>query len=391
MASLTAKGRRMASGGLAWGATHSGKTYSNAVHFARRCAMRPARHLLIGANLRLLRGEVIPLIRSVAREYHCSSTKYSHDLGTFRVGPSLVIVVAGDKDGDEDRLRTYHNLDSIMAEEVTAMQPDFYDMALTRQKQPPAPVWASCNPGHPTSWVKRRLDTGRWKHNEMFLLDDNPTLTDQQKEDFAAQFYGTFKQRMIEALWAAPEGLVYPHYTGTDYRMEGQPCEVGVDFGESGTTAAVYAQRTKQKMRGRTVWAHVGEYGYVGYDLGKRTPDEHAEAIKANAPGRIVQAYIDPSAVKLREALVRAHVPTTNAYNDKKGYDITNGALQEGTMLVNEAHCPSYTTEVQSLIWNKHGDAPDPNCSDHFTDASRYLTCGIDPARRAKVLHTEYR
>ena len=381
----------MANGGLAWGSTNSGKSFSNAMHFARRCAEQPRRHLLIGANLRLLRGEIIPLLRSVAKAYGCSSTKYDTQLGQFHIGESLVIVIAGSQDGDEDRLRTYHGLDSIMAEEVTGMKPDFFDMALTRQKQPPAPVWASCNPSHPTNWVKHRLDAKQWPHDEMFLLDDNPTLTDEQREVFASQFHGTFKQRMIEALWASPEGLVYPYFTVTPYRNEGMVCEIGVDWGESGTTAVVYGQRTKESVKGRPVWAIVGEYGWVGYDQGKRTPDEHAEAIKRSAPGRIAQAFIDPSAVKLREALQRAGVPTVNAFNHKDGYDITNGSLQEGTLLINETYCPSTVTEIQSLIWNKHGDAPDINCSDHYTDAARYFGCGVYAGRRASVAQTEFR
>ena len=162
------------------------------MHFTRWVAEHPGNHLLIGANLKLLRGEIIPLIRSIARSYRTSSSHYRTDTGIFRVGQSQVIVAAGASQGDEDRLRTYHGVGAIMAEEVAglrAMPETFYDMALTRQEQRNrAPVWASCNPSHPLSWAKIRLDEGRWPHSEMWLLEDNPTLSQAERDAFASQF-----------------------------------------------------------------------------------------------------------------------------------------------------------------------------------------------------------
>ena len=379
----------MAAGGLGWGATNSGKSYSIASHFGRRCAAAPARHLLIGANLKLLRGECIPLIRRIAREYGVGSTNYRTDVGTFTVGPSLVIVAAGDKDGDEERLRSYHNLDSIMAEEVTRMKPDFFDMALTRQRQPPGPVWASCNPHAPDNWVKRRLDEGWWPHAAMFLMSDNPTLTDEQRGNFESRFHGVFRMRMIEALWAAPEGLIFPWSMDTDYWGDGQPCVIGCDWGESGTTAVAYAQQTGgvvMRTGGLTepVWAQVGEYYHVGYTQGQRNADQHVAEIKRRAPGKIIAAYVDPSAVVLKDALMRAGVMVHNGYNDvERGLDTCDGMLQGGTLVVNKGRCTATMIEQNSYIWNKYGDKPDPNCADHIMDARRYLACALSQVRGA--------
>ena len=214
MAVLGEKGRLMANGGLAWGATNSSKSFSLCHHFARRAYTRPGKHLLIGANLKLLRGEIIPLLRSITHSYGGKSTPFSTAVGTFRIGRSTIIVVAGAADGAEDRLRTYHNVDSILAEEVTGMKETFYDMALSRRSPAMGPVWASCNPDHPMNWVKRRLDDGRWPYDLMFLVSDNPALTTEQRIAFESQFVGVFRKRMIEALWASPEGLVYPPMDG---------------------------------------------------------------------------------------------------------------------------------------------------------------------------------
>ena len=397
MAALGTKGRLMKDGGLAWGATNSGKSFSNAHHFARRLVTHPGKHLLIGANLKLMRGEIIPLIRSVANSYGARSSNYNSQLGTFGVDRSTVIVVAGAQEGSEDRLRTYHNIDSIMAEEVTVMNETFFNMALSRQAPDPGPVWASCNPSHPMNWVKTRLDAGRWPFDQMFLVEDNPALTTEQRETFEAQFTGVFRKRMVEALWASPEGLVYPQWFDAPRedaeRLNGQPCFLGADYGESSVTCAHYAQ-LDQGPPDSAPGAHytiTREYYWNAYNQGERNPDQHAQAIKDNAPGRILAAYVDPSAVDLKEALRRSGVHSENAYNKADGYGMTDGMLQRGRMRIVGQNCPSLKLQIHSLVYDRHGERPDINCVDHATDGLRYLCCGLWEGRQATIGRTVYR
>lgn len=377
MSGLGEKGRRLRDGGLAWGATNSGKTYSNAHHFVRRCAQRPRKHLLIGANLRLLRGEVIPLIRFVARKYKVSSTGYKIDLGQFTIGKSVVIVVAGASEGAEDRLRTYHNIDSIMAEEVAVMKESFYDMAVSRMSMPFGPVWASCNPSRPRNWVKKRLDDGRWPHDEMFLLEDNPTLTDEQRQEFENKFQGVFRLRMIQALWADPEGLVYPQWVDAkpDPEWANIPCIAGVDYGESGTSAAVYSQRKGKVSR------ITREFYHVGRNVGILNHAELAKKIKEAAPGPILRAWVDPSAPGMLTALVKAGVVAAPAFNKWEGYDHTNRLLADGSLEIVGDDCPNLASEIDSLVYNASMERPDPSCVDHATDAMRYMAASELVAR----------
>lgn len=385
----------MRDGGLAWGATNSGKTYRIARHFVRRCALNARKQLLIGANLKLLRGEVIPLIQHHARTYRVPCSKYHVQMGQMNVGRSLVIVIAGNKDGDEDRLRTYHGIDSVMAEEVTAMPEDFFDMALTRQSPHPdtgtlGPVWASCNPSIPTNWVKTRLDNGRWPHDEMFLVKDNPTLTPEQVQAFEEQFTGVFAQRMIEALWAAPEGLIYPTWERATVEeaeaLRGQPCWLGGDYGFSSVTAAVYFQKDAS---GRFIVTD--EYYYDAHAMAaKRDPTEHAMHIVNRAPGPILRGYIDPSALDLKDALHDKGVVVVNGHNKADGYGVTDGALQKERIVICTEKAPALTREIQSLVYNRIGTGPDSNCIDHATDSLRYGACGISEHWSAVYGGTRY-
>lgn len=370
MPALSDKGRSMADGGLLWGATNSGKSYSTAHHALLHYTLHPANHLLTGSNIKLLQGEIIPMLRSLARHYGIPCGRYSAGYGRMNIGLSTLTVIAGKNAGDEDRLRTYHNIGSLWAEEVTAQPEVFYDMAVSRC-DPDAPKWATCNPSHPTNWVKRRLDAKRWPNDAMFLVSDNPSLTDAEREAFEAQFVGTFRRRMIEALWAAPEGLVYPAWDNVAQPYSGGPCYIGVDYGESNITTAIYAQL----VEGRHVVTR--EYWWNGYEQGRRNPTEHAQAIKDGAPGPILGGWIDPSARDLRLALRKAGVRVQNAHNDRDGYEITDGMLQRGMLQLVAAACPNLNLEILSLVYNRYGDAPDPACSDHATDALRYLACGL--------------
>lgn len=373
MPKLSEKGRAMKDGGLAWGATNSGKSFSIAHHAVKHYATRPGKHLLTGANLKLLGGEIIPLIEFVCDYYKIPYGKYRPMLGTMQVGKSTLIVVAGSNMGDEKRLKTYHNMRSLWAEEVTEQPEVFFDMAVSRRSpREDFIMWATCNPSYPMNWVKRRLDEGRWPHDEMFLTVDNPSMNEEEREAFEAQFTGIFAKRMIDALWAAPEGLIYPHWNHVPTEDIEGPCYIGVDYGESNITAVTYSQM----MEDRHVVTR--EYYYSGYATGiHRSPDEHARAIIAAAPGPILDGWIDPSAKDLRLALEAAGCPIRKANNDKSGYNITDGMLQRNKLAIMSANCPSLTLEIQSLVYNTNMENPASNSVDHATDALRYLACGI--------------
>ena len=381
---LSPKSRALARGGLGWGAANSGKTFGFASHAAKFYARNPGRHLMIGSSLSLMIAEAIPDVQAIAENYGVTTTDYNRAKQSFTVGKSRIIVRAGAKAGDEKRLRSIHNMRSLLCEEVSDMPEVFFDMAVSRMRMPRGPVWASCNPTDPMSWVKQRLDDGRWGADQMFLVRDNPALTPEQVEEYESQFSGIFHQRMIQGLWVAPEGLVYPHWTDVapdpkrSAEMAGRPCYVGADYGKSSVTSAHYVQPA-----GDGTWLVVGEYYWDAAKRGERASPKHAEEIKAQAPGPIVGAYVDPSARDLRDALMRKGVNAVPAYNKADGYGILDGMLQRGLMRIVSANCPELVTQLYTLIWNKHGDAPDLNCVDHATDDLRYVGCGLSHLRAA--------
>lgn len=386
MPKLSEKGKRMHHGGLAHGSTNSSKTFSIAGHAAYRYCTRPyTKHLLIGVSLKLLRAEVIPDIRGWAREYGYGSSNYKLGEGYFTVGKSRVYVITGMKDGDENRLRTLHNIDSVFAEEVAAMNEDFFDMAVSRRKDPlTCPVWASCNPTVMTNWVKRRIDQGRWKHQEKFTMEDNPTLTPEYIEEFSSQFEGTFKRRMIDGDWVSPEGLIYPKCVDIDFD-EPSVCYIGADYAKSSVTAGLFFVPNGRTPTGEQKYTVTREYYWDNYKRAERTSDDHVRAMIQQAPGPIANVFCDPSAWELIEAFERAGVLVERAFNKAEGYGITDGMLQREIITVNKSMCPELEVERESLIYDRHGERPDPKCIDHATDCLRYGACGVSEIMTARV------
>ena len=185
------------------------------------------------------------------------------------------------------------------------------------------------------------------------------------------------RQRLIQNEWASPEGQVYPIWEICDVDLGATPCIVGVDYGESGVSAAVYLQRYEGN------WVATAEYYHDGHRQGKRDGVQHAQAIKQHAPGPITKALIDPSARDLRHALRRAGVNAINAYNKADGYDITNGGLQSGALRINSNRCSALVTEIEDLVYDQRMNKPDLNCADHATDCLRYAYCDVAPMRKA--------
>ncbi|MDE0006224.1 MAG: phage terminase large subunit [Rhodospirillaceae bacterium] len=363
-------------GGLAWGATNSGKSYGMAHHFVREAILAGRRgepSLLIGSSLGLLQAEIMPMLRNIAEGWGYTTDDYRRSTQTLTLDSARVLVRAGAKAGDEERLRSIHHVAAVMAEEVSAIPETFFDMAISRQEWPGQRVYATCNPAGPTNWVKQRLDEGRWPNQAMCLLDDNPSLTPEQRQQIADQFVGTFRSRMIEAQWVAPAGLVYSAWTESQQAaIPGRNCWVGADYGESNVTCAVYVQLDDD---GRYIVTR--EYYYDASRQGKRNSPQHVEAIVANAPGPIVGAWVDPSARDLKAAFRKAGIQTHNGYNKLDGYGVVDGLLQRGLLLINSTAVPELAQQLYSLIWNRTGDHPDPNCIDHATDALRYVAYSL--------------
>lgn len=387
MPDLPPKSKAFNEGGLLWGATNSGKSWAVAHHAIVEYVRKPGDHMLLGSNIKLLNNAIVPLIQYLCRGYGIKYGRYNKKDGIMPIGNGRLIIIACKNEGDQNRIRTYHHIKSIWGEEVSTLTEEIWDMAVSRC-DPGMRKWATCNPTVPISWVKKRIDEPqqRWGHDDCYYVRDNASLTPEEVEEFESQFSGVFAERMIHGRWVAPEGLMYPNWKDNQVDLGRRPCYIGVDYGESNITCCHYAQ-----MNDDGNYVVTKEYYYNAYRSGHKSPAQHALSIQHAAPGPIVSGWIDPTAKDLRAMLRKLNINIYNANTDKDGYNITDGMLQRGKLQINSKACPELNVDIQSLIYNKYGDAPDPNCRDHGTDDLRYLATGLWEGRSVSSGGTQYR
>ena len=374
--SLTKKGLAFKNGGLAWGATNSGKSYNIAHLAVDRYLTHPGLHFLIGSSLRLLKLQNVKDIRAIARRVGAPTTGVHTQDSTMRVGPSTVMVRAFTDVGDEEFIRSLHAGQSLWAEEVSKVPEVCYDMAVSRC-DPDAPKWATCNPTHPQHWAKKRIDAGRWPHEDLWLLDDNPTLTPAEREAYAAQFTGIFHDRMIKGLWMAAEGLVYPSWQECSCEFDpGRPYLLAYDPAPVNTQAALCIQPQKDH------YCVVDEL-YTRRGATLRKPREALEQIRARWGNPLI-AMLDPAAYDhVYEAthFMKWRVLTPSTKEHVVTIPILNLVLAQHRLRVNAYHCPNTAAELYSVIYDEKSEKIANGQEDHATDALRYIAGILDADR----------
>jgi phage terminase large subunit len=114
--------------------------------------------------------------------------------------------------------------DMILACEATEITLSDWEKLLTRLRHGAMPYHqavAECNPSHPGHWLNVRADAGLMQR----LISrhvDNPMFFDRRTREFTAaglaylstleRLSGVRRKRLLEGLWAAPEGLVYESF-----------------------------------------------------------------------------------------------------------------------------------------------------------------------------------
>ena len=281
-------------------------------------------------------------------------------------------------------------------DELTECLNEPFDMLNTSVRVPLVNILiASWNPKGPSHWVESLLDDEKLSKDNAHIYRstarDNQHLTDEYVRvlDALPQWQ---RRRLLEGLPSLPEGLVYPKWerTSIDETWSNLPCLVGLDYGSSGITAAVYIQGKDAKSLAKggryKDWRVVREYYHSGSGDDYLDANALAKQIILRKPGPILKVCIDPSAKELKEALRRQKVMVVNGNNKDVGYDRTNQALTAGDVKIDAVNCPALVSELESLVYNKNGTGPDPACPDHASDALRYIVTSLRNESAANVV-----
>ena len=354
---------------LSVGAIRSGKTYAGLLGFLLHTQSLDCsyKHLVLGRRFRVLKHEIVPTVKEFANLLGVPfDYKWSEAIMT--IGAQSYHLAAGNDERSLDRLQglTAH---SAFIDEATLLPESFFETAISRLTYPQSKAWITCNPSSPSHYVKAKwLDKGRIAQHITFGLDDNPALSEKVKDRYRQSFDGVFSKRMIDGIWCAAEGVIYPEWYEGEPPNEGGETYAGADYGTSSPSAFIAIQR-----HGRT-WYAVDELYVDGSTEKVKTDRELAEMLMLFAEEWNIRAIaLDPAAASFRAELIRAPgraFAVRKAVNDVlPGIRVTGSALAHKKLIIHP-RCKRLIQELQSYVWME--EEKPLKQDDHAVDALRY-------------------
>ena len=342
--------------------------------------------IVAGKSTGTLERNVLPALEHWARllglPFRHYSTKNRIDLGQH----SLHLFAGTDVDA-QDYVQGM-TAAAFFADEYALLHPDFFWQARARLSVPGAKAFLTCNPVSPRSWAKTdvidRIEAGSLDGVTMTsLLRENRHLPDAVHTGLENSFFGHYRERMIEARWVSPSGLVY---NSVPWGSEQPPAlvayDLAIDYGTANATAALLLGRDATGN-----WHCFDEYYWPGRDLGYRSDDEHANAIASMCEGLpLERVVVDPTAASLKVALRKRNLPVRNASQQfTEGQQALQGCFSRQKLIVYPATCPRTAAELEGLFWDERAmersqDKPTRG-NDHSTDALRYWAMNRYPPR----------
>jgi PBSX family phage terminase large subunit len=278
-------------------------------------------------------------------------------------------------------------------DEVALMPESFVNQATGRCSVPGAKLWFNCNPEHPQHYFKKewldKCDAKKFLHLH-FVMDDNPSLTQERKHFYQTMYAGVFYQRFIEGKWVVAEGAIYRDaWCGDLLFDDGQETKdfvdryISVDYGT--TNPCVFLDILDD---GDTAWQMDEYYWDSRKEMRQKTDAEYADDFEAFVgKGQDVTAIVDPSAASFKAELRSRGITVIDADNDvNDGIRMTSTMFKRRKYRVNRK-CKMTQEEIPGYQWNKkaaeeRGKEEPIKENDHAPDAVRYFVKTIVMAWR---------
>lgn len=372
------------------GAVRSGKTFTLSLSFVMWAMLR-----FSGASLgfcgktilSLRRNVIVPLLPCLKELGFEVTENLSANRLTVRYhGRENLFYLFSGRDEGSAALVQGITLSGVLFDEVALMPRSFVEQALARCSVEGSRYFFNCNPEYPSHWFYREWIQGKDKKNALyihFLMEDNPSLSEEMLQRYKKLYEGAFKRRFIDGEWGCVSGAVYPFMEDGGMYVpvpEGEWEEycVSCDYGTVNPSSFGLWGR----MDGR--WYRIAEEYYDSRREGhSRTDEEQYDALCGLIRGREPTAVIvDPSAASFIEVIERhGEYRVERADNNVlDGIRKTAQALSSGEIVICNS-CPDAMREFSLYRWEEN--APRDTVikrDDHAMDDIRYFVSYIRSA-----------
>ena len=228
------------------GAVRSGKTAIMSVsfiHWAMRYFNGKNFALISKTQRQAERNIILPLLNCPdVTDYF--KLEYQRSNGVLKVTSktsSNIFYLFGGKDESSFALIQGTTLTGGLFDEVALMPKSFVEQAIARTlSEKGAKLWFNCNPENPNHWFYKDWIIDAQNENKKnslylhFLMDDNPIVTQEQKEKAKSFYSGIFYERYILGKWVRAEGRIYDDIKPLivdKLNAKKERLIIGIDFG----------------------------------------------------------------------------------------------------------------------------------------------------------------
>lgn len=373
------KGKDFIANSNAWiniehGAVRSSKTTNMNVRWLNYIATSPHDEFMITAKTRdtLKRNVITPLIKIL--EDNNVPYKYNKIEGEFLIQDKLNYCIGLNDESSEDKIAGV-TVGGWYGDEVARYPKSAVEMAISRCSLPGAKIFWNCNPESPEHFIYKDyinnptlLDCGEVKVWH-FLLDDNPNLTEEYKNNLKRvnSKSEVFYKRNILGQWVIAEGAIYDRFTEAENTFNTKinlsdynEIIMGCDYGVS--TVCVFGAMGIRKNPNGNYYDLLDEWYYDAKEKGVSKSDSEycAEMKKLQDKYNIHKCYLPHDAKSLKTAAEKNKNITmkieTYAPNTVGDIETIQDLIATNHFRIHE-QCENSIIQAQSYCWDLKAQA----------------------------------
>lgn len=207
------------------GAVRSGKSYVDTAFVVpfriRERTGKPGLNVILGVSKESIERNVLQPMREIYTEKligQINNRNMAHICGeeVYCLGAEKVSQVAKIQGA---------SIKYCYGDEVAKWNKEVFQMLKSRLDKPYSCFDGSCNPEHPTHWLKEFLDNDELDiYLQRYTIFDNPFLPVEFVEQLCKEYEGTiYYDRLILGLWKRAEGAIYKRFADNPEKFR---CEV---------------------------------------------------------------------------------------------------------------------------------------------------------------------
>lgn len=235
------------------GAVRSGKSYVDTAFVIpfriRERAGKPGLNVILGVSKESIERNVLQPMREI---YTSKLIGTINNRNIARICGEDVYCLGAEKISQVAKIQG-SSIKYCYGDEIAKWNKEVFQMLKSRLDKPYSCFDGSCNPEHPTHWLKEFIDsTDIDIYLQQYTIFDNPFLPVQFVEQLCKEYAGTiYYDRLILGLWKRAEGAIYKKFADNpdafrcevvdEYSIDADDkqfrrediasIEIGIDFG----------------------------------------------------------------------------------------------------------------------------------------------------------------